>query len=214
MVGARARTERMAVWKTAGRWLALFAGCVVWGLGIALTVKGRLGVAPWEVLQVAASRLSGLSLGRVGQLIGLLLVALTYLAARIKPRWATLVTMFFVGFFVDVWYPYVPDVDQLGWRIVMLLGGTVVIGFATGLYLRADLGAGPRDGAMFAVSKLTRSSVRRARTVLELAALALGVALGGPLGWGTLVYALIIGPIVQLFMRILGVSPQTGEAAG
>ncbi len=202
------------MWQTVGRWLALFAGCVVWGLGIALTVKARLGVAPWEVLQVAASRLSGLSLGRVGQLIGLLLVVLTYLVARIKPRWATLVTMFFVGFFVDVWYPYVPDVDQLGWRIVMLLGGTGVIGFATGLYLRADLGAGPRDGAMFAVCKLTGSSVRRARTVLEVAALALGIALGGPLGWGTLVYALIIGPIVQLFMRVLGVSPQTGEAAG
>jgi uncharacterized protein len=210
-----APASRLAAWRTmAGHWLALFAGCVVWGLGIAMTVKGRLGVAPWEVLQVAVSRLSGLTLGRVGQLIGLLLVVLTFLAARIKPKWATLVTMFFVGFFVDIWYSRLPDVEQLGWRIVMLLGGTVVIGFATGLYLRADLGAGPRDGAMFAICKLTKSSVRRARTILEIAALALGVALGGPLGWGTLTYALIIGPIVQLFMRLLNVRPQAGKAVG
>lgn len=212
MVAQRASVDRPSAWRTAARWLALFAGCVVWGLGIAMTVKGRLGVAPWEVLQVAVSRLSGLSLGRVGQLIGLLLVVLTYLAARIKPKWATLITMFFVGFFVDVWYPLLPDAEQLGWRISMLLGGTVVIGFATGLYLRADLGAGPRDGAMFAVCKLAKSSVRRARTGLEVAALVLGVALGGPLGWGTLAYALMIGPVVQWFMRLLGARPKVGEA--
>jgi uncharacterized membrane protein YczE len=214
MIDHRKPAGRRTACHTIGRWLVLFVGCVIWGLGIALTIRGRLGVAPWEVLQVAVSRLSGLSLGRVGQLIGLLLVVLTYLAARIKPRWATLVTMFFVGFFVDVWYPYLPDVDQLGWRIVMLLGGTVVIGFATGLYLRADLGAGPRDGAMFAICRLTGSSVRLARTLLELIALALGVALGGPLGWGTLAYALIIGPIVQIFMRILGVGWQSGKVGG
>jgi len=196
-----------------GRWLVLFAGCAVWGLGIVLTVKGHLGVAPWEVLQVAVSRLSGLTLGRVGQIIGLLLVVLSYLAARIKPKAATLVTLFFVGCFVDVWYPYVPEVDQLGWRIVMLLGGTIVIGFATALYLRADLGAGPRDGAMFAICELTGSSVRLARTVLELSALVLGIALGGPSGWGTVVYALIIGPIVQLFMRLLGANPRSSKIA-
>lgn len=194
-----------------GRWLVLFVGCVVWGLGITLTIKGGLGVAPWEVLQVAVSRLSGLSLGRIGQLIGLVLVVLTYLTVRFKPDWATLVTMFFVGFFVDVWYPYVPDVANVELRIAMLLGGTVVIGFATGLYLRADLGAGPRDCAMFAICKLTGSSVRSARTALELIALVLGVALGGPLGWGTLVYALTIGPIVQFFMHLLGVNSRSGN---
>jgi uncharacterized membrane protein YczE len=194
-----------------GRWLVLFAGCVVWGLGIVLTVKGRLGVAPWEVLQVAVSGLSGLSLGRIGQLIGLFLVVLTYLVVRIKPDWATLVTMFFVGFFVDVWYPYVPDVANVGVRVAMLLGGTVVIGFATGLYLKADLGAGPRDGAMFAIRRLTGRSVRFARTTLELFVLVVGIVLGGPLGWGTLIYAVIIGPIVQFFLRLLGVNSRYGS---
>lgn len=176
---------------------------MVWGLGIVMTVKGRLGVAPWEVLQVAVSDLSGFSLGRIGQLIGLFLVILTFLVAQIKPDWATLVTMFFVGFFVDVWYPYVPDAQNLWVRVAMLLGGTVVIGFATGLYLKANLGAGPRDCAMFAIRKLTGRSIRFSRTILELLALTIGITLGGPIGWGTLVYALIIGPIVQFFIRLL-----------
>jgi hypothetical protein len=169
-----------------------------------MTVKGRLGVAPWEVLQVAVSHISGLSLGRIGQLIGLFLVVLTFVVARIRPDWATLVTMFFVGFFVDVWYPHVPDVANLWARAVMLVGGTVVIGFATGLYLKADLGAGPRDCAMFAIRKLTGRSIRFSRTILEMMALVIGIALGGPIGWGTLLYAVIIGPIVQFFIHVLG----------
>lgn len=183
-------------------------GCVVWGLGIVLTVKGHLGVAPWEVFQVAVSRLSGVSLGRVGQLIGLFLVVLTYAAARIRPNWATFVTMFFVGFFVDVWYPLVPEASGLVAQGAMLIGGTVVIGFATGLYLRANLGAGPRDGAMFAICQLTGATVSVARTGLEVFVLLIGVLLGGPIGLGTLVYALIIGPIVQFFLKLLGAPTQ------
>ena len=192
-----------------GRWFALVSGCVAWGLGIDLTVKSDLGVAPWEVFQVAVSRLSGISLGHTGQIIGLILVVLTYVLARIKPRLGTVMVLFFVGSFIDLWYPYVPEFESLGLRIVTLLAGIVIIGFATGLYLRADLGAGPRDAAMFAICKLTGKSVRVSRTLLEVTVLVTGTVLGGPIGAGTLIYALSIGPVVQFFLRLLGVRPQS-----
>jgi uncharacterized membrane protein YczE len=127
----------------------LVAGCAIWGAGIDLTVKSHLGVAPWEIFQVAVNELSGISLGRVGQLIGLVLVVITFLAAHIKPRWGTLITLFLVGSFVDIWYPYVPEVQPLAGQVLMLLAGIGMIGLATGLYLKANLGAGPRDAAMF-----------------------------------------------------------------
>jgi len=93
-----------------GRWFVLVAGCAVWGAGIDLTVKSYLGVAPWEIFQVAVNEHSGISLGSVGQLIGLALVVTTFLAAHIRPRWGTLITLLLVSSFVDNWYPHVPEV--------------------------------------------------------------------------------------------------------
>jgi uncharacterized membrane protein YczE len=183
----------------------LVAGCAIWGAGIDLTVKSHLGVAPWEIFQVAVNELSGISLGRVGQLIGLVLVVITFLAAHIKPRWGTLITLFLVGSFVDIWYPYVPEVQPLAGQVLMLLAGIGMIGLATGLYLKANLGAGPRDAAMFAICKLTGRSVRFARTSLEVLILVVGTLMGGPFGVGTIVYALTIGPVVQFSLRLLRV---------
>lgn len=192
-----------------GRWSVLVAGCAIWGAGIDLTVKSYLGVAPWEIFQVAVNELSGISLGRVGQLIGLILVVITFLAAHIKPRWGTLTTLFLVGSFVDIWYPYVPEVQPLAGRVLMLLAGIGMIGLATGLYLKVDLGAGPRDAAMFAICKLTGKSVRFARTSMEVFILVVGTLMGGPFGVGTIVYALTIGPVVQFFLRLLRVEHES-----
>lgn len=187
------------------RWAELLIGCVIWGAGIDFTIKSHLGVAPWEVFQVAVSNLSGISLGRVGQMMGLSLVLLTYVMARIKPRLGTVMSLVLVGAFVDIWYPYIPEVQSPIWKVPSMLAGIVMIGFATGLYLKADLGAGPRDAVMFAVCKLTGKSVRFARTSLEVFILITGTLLGGPIGLGTAIYAAMIGPVVQFFLKVLNV---------
>jgi uncharacterized membrane protein YczE len=198
------------------RWVALFLACAVWGFGVVLTLRSQLGVAPWEVLHVALSARSGISIGRVGQIVSLIIVVLAYLVADIKPGWATVVLGFLVGFFIDYWYRYVPESTLLGIRIAMLLGGIVIIGFATGLYLHLGFGAGPRDSAMLAVGELTGRSLRASRTLLEVTVLATGTVLGGPLGIGTLIYALTVGPAVQFFLWLLGMPSRTirGEDSG
>jgi uncharacterized membrane protein YczE len=187
------------------KWIALICACAVWGLGIDLTVRSHLGVAPWEVFHLALSGRSGISQGRVGITASLLIVIFSFLSARIKPGWATLVLGFSVGFFIDLWYPHVPQPQEMAMRLVALLGGIVIVGFATALYLRLGLGPGPRDSAMFAVAKLTGRSLRVSRTLLEVTVLATGIALGGPFGVGTLIYSLTIGPVVQFFLRLLRV---------
>jgi uncharacterized membrane protein YczE len=194
-------------WLAVLKWVALVGACAAWGLGIDLTVRSHLGVAPWEVFHLALSTRSGISQGRIGIAASLLIVVLSFISARIKPGWATLVLGFCVGLFIDLWYLVVPRPNALGVRLFMLLSGIATVGFATALYLRLDLGAGPRDSAMFAVAKLTGRSLRLSRTLIELTVLATGIALGGPFGVGTLIYALTVGPVVQFFLKLLRVQP-------
>jgi uncharacterized membrane protein YczE len=126
--------------------------------------------------------------------------------------WGTIANMIFIGVWIDILKPFVPSVPSVFWiQIAYLLLGTIVMGFATAIYISVDAGAGPRDSLMLALSRLSKTSVRRARTILEVSAVAVGWLLGGPAWLGTLVFALTIGPAVQLAFKLLRVRTSTSH---
>ena len=165
------------------------------GVGIALTVRAKLGLGPWDVLHQGIAERSGLGIGVAGILAGfaVLLVALP-LGAKVGIT--TLVNVVLVGLVIDGTLAVLPDVSPLPLRWAMLLVGVALGGLGTALYLVPGLGAGPRDGLMTALAA-RGPSVRLVRTGIELTALALGVLLGGTVGPGTVVWALAVGPVVQ-----------------
>jgi len=174
------------------------AGLALFGAGIALIIDADLGAAPWDVFHTGVSDLTGLPVGTVIILTGLALLVL-WIPLRETPGLGTLLNAVEIGLVVDVVLPLVPEPDQLAARFVMMCGGIVVIAIGSGLYIGSGLGPGPRDGLMTGLAR-RGISIRTARTAVELTALTFGVLLGGAIGIGTAVFALGIGPLVQLFL--------------
>lgn len=182
----------------------LFAGCVLLGAGIALMVLADLGLSPWDVLHQGVSERTGIPIGTVGIIVGLGVLA-AWVPLKERVRWGTAVNVVFVGLTVDLTLAVAPEPDAAVAKILCLAAGVGVIGLGTALYIGAGLGTGPRDGLMTALSRRTSRSIRLVRTAIELTALAVGAALGGSVGIGTLVFALAIGPLIQLFLGYLTV---------
>ncbi|WP_415831370.1 YczE/YyaS/YitT family protein, partial [Deinococcus frigens] len=172
----------------------LLVGLFLYGLSLRMMLDANVGVAPWEVLHVGLTRHLPLTVGVVSILTGVLIVAFTALRLRERVGLGTLLNVVLIGVFLDLLAPLVPNPVSVGWRWVQFLLGVGLLGFATGAYVAAGLGAGPRDGLTLALGRLTGWPVPRIRSGIELAVLLLGWALGGPLGWGTLVFALAVGP--------------------
>lgn len=165
------------------------------GLGIALTVRANLGLGPWDVLHQGIARRTGLGIGVTAIFVGIAVMALAYpLGARISV--VTVVNVVLVGLVIDGTLILLPCVDLMVARVAMLMAGVVTGGLGTALYLVPRLGAGPRDGLM-TVLAARGPSVRVARTAIELTALGLGMLLGGRVGPGTVVWAFLVGPLIQ-----------------
>jgi uncharacterized membrane protein YczE len=141
-----------------------------------------------------------LTLGRVSQSVGFIII-LASLFFHIYPGIGTILNMILIGFFIDLINPHVPFMHQLGIQFGMLGFGVLIIGVASGLYINANLGAGPRDSLMLGLSNKTGRSIRLVRNSMEVVVLMIGFLLGGPVGIGTVVYALAIGPCVQFFLK-------------
>ncbi len=134
------------------------------------------------------------------------LVILVDIALKEPLGWGTIANMIFIGLWVDFMKPYVPSVPHLfPIQVAYLLLGTIIMGFATAIYIGVDAGAGPRDSLMLAMSRLGKISVRVARTCIEVMVVAVGWLLGGPAWLGTLIVAIAIGPAVQFAFKVLGV---------
>ena len=183
------------------RTIQLFAGLVLYGVGMALMVESRLGLTSWDVFHQGLSRVTGVSFGLVVILLGIPILLL-WIPLRQRPGFGTVANLLVIGLVVDAALAVIPDAP-LWVRAVYLITGILVIGMGTGLYIGARMGPGPRDGLMTGiVARFPRLSIRLVRTVLELTVLGLGWLLGGTVGLGTLAFALSIGPLAQLFIPL------------
>ena len=187
------------------RLLLLLAGLLGYGLSLRLMLEARVGVAPWEVFHLGLSDHTGLSVGQVSILVGLALLAYTRLKLREPLGVGTLLNVLLIGVFLDALAPLVQTPGTPLGRWAQFLLGVALLGLATGAYVGAGLGAGPRDGLMLGLNRVSGWPVARIRTAVELVVLAAGTALGGPLGWGTLVFALLAGPSMAWGLGLFGV---------
>jgi uncharacterized membrane protein YczE len=195
----------------------LLAGIVILGIGIAPVLDAELGVAPWDVLHQGLSDVTGLSFGLVVVLVGLV-VLLTWIPLKQRAGIGTIINTLTVGFIVNGMLEVLPEVHNLAVRWTMLLGGIVVTSFGMALYIGAGLGPGPRDGLMTAVAARGHP-LWLVRTIIELMALAVGFALGGDVGIGTVLFAFGIGPIGHWFLGRLhlgvgGADPDPAATVG
>lgn len=180
------------------RLLRCVGGLALFGIGIALLIDADLGAAPWDVFHTGVSDLTGIPVGTVIIITGVGLLLL-WIPLRETPGLGTVLNAVEIGLVVDLVLPLVPNPANLAVRFLMMFGGVVLIAIGSGLYIGAGLGPGPRDGLMTGLAK-RGVTIRTARTALELTVLTLGVVLGGAIGIGTAVFALSIGPLVQLFL--------------
>ncbi|WP_129791356.1 YitT family protein [Sphingosinicella sp. CPCC 101087] len=198
------------------RLVQLYVGLLFYGLSMALLIRADLGLDPWDVFhQGLADRLS-LSFGTVVIITGAV-VLLLWIPMRQRPGIGTVSNIFVIGLAADLGLWLIPDLQSLTLRVAFLLGGILIIGVASGAYIGAGLGPGPRDGLMTGIVARTGGSVRVVRTGIELSVLAIGWMLGGTVGVGTLLYALAIGPIVHVtlpFFTIRGSDEAPATRAG
>ena len=177
----------------------LVLGLWLYGATMALMVESGLGLDPWDVFHEGLTHHLPLTFGQVVILVGAV-VLLLWVPLRQRPGIGTVLNVLLIGVAVDVTLAWLPTPDHVAVEVAFLLLGVVGNGLAGALYIGADLGTGPRDGLWTGLVRRTGRSVRQVRTGLELGVLLVGFVLGGTVGIGTVVYALVIGPVVQLFL--------------
>jgi uncharacterized membrane protein YczE len=198
------RTPRLA-----RRLLQLYAGLVLYGLSSALILLSTLGNDPWDVLHQGLARQTGIGTGTWVCIAGAL-VLLLWIPLRQRPGFGTVSNVVVVGLVIDVVLVLCEPAHGTATRAALLTGGVVLNGVATGLYIGARLGPGPRDGLMTGLAA-RGLSLRAVRTGIELTVLALGAALGGTVGIGTVVYALAIGPLAHVFVPAFTIALPAGR---
>lgn len=191
------------------RLVQLYVGLALYGASSGLLVVSGLGLEPWNVLHQGLAELTGMSIGVVSIFIGAA-VLLLWIPLRQRPGLGTVSNVFVVGLAMDGTLALMPDAHGLGARIPLLVAGIVLNGVATGLYIAARFGPGPRDGLMTGLHQRTGRSIRLMRTLVEVAVVATGFAFGGTVGVGTVLYALAIGPLAQFFLRFFAVPAPSG----
>ncbi|AWN23699.1 hypothetical protein DKM44_11050 [Deinococcus irradiatisoli] len=194
------------------RLLQLFVGLSLYGVSLALMVRANLGLDPWDVFHQGLSQRLGWSLGTVVNVVGAL-VLLLWVALRQRPGVGTVANILVLGTVADLTLQLLPPLTSLPLRAVLLVGGIVLNAAATAAYIGARLGPGPRDGLMTGLVKRTGRPVGWIRTSIEVTVLAIGWLLGGSVGLGTLAYALLIGPLVQVLLPLLTV-PEERRTVG
>ena len=202
-------------WKTFPRDLTIaMVGFVVYGLAIALIIQADLGTGPWAVLSVALADLTGTTPGTMIILTGLL-VLLGAVLLKERIGWGTVGNILFIGPWTDLFLLLIPSLKGNLWlQIPALVLAVILSGVATAVYISVDAGAGPRDSLMLAVSRVTGKSVQFSRAVIEILVVIGGWLLNGPVGIGTLVFALFIGPLVQRFFKLFHAGPQYSTQEG
>jgi uncharacterized membrane protein YczE len=187
----------------------LYAGLVLYGLSIALMVRGHLGVAPWDVLHSGLAKHLPLTLGEALVVVSFL-VMLLWIPLREVPGIGTISNAVVIGVATDAFLGLFDQPTAMWLRGVLMVGGVLVCGLATAMYIGAQLGRGPRDGLMTGLARRTGLSLRLVRTLLEVAVVVVGLLLGGVAGLGTVLYALTIGPLAQAMLPFWIIDVESG----
>ncbi len=193
------------------RLLQLYVGLSFYGLSTAMFVRADLGADPWNVFHLGVARLLAMDIGTVMILTGAL-VLLFWIPLRQRPGLGTISNVIVIGLAADAALSLLPEMSSLVARSVLLISAVVVNALATGMYIGAGFGSGPRDGLMTGINARTGWSVRSVRTAIEVTVLLIGCVLGGTFGVGTVLYALTIGPLIQICLPWFRHKPQVKVA--
>jgi len=193
------------------RLVQLYAGLILYGISSSLLVLANLGLDPWDVFHQGLSRTFGLAIGTWAIIVGVV-VLLLWIPLRQRPGLGTVSNVVLVGLTMNVVLGHVHPPHMLAVRIAFLLLGVLLNGIATGAYIGAGLGPGPRDGLMTGLAARGHS-IRVVRTGLELTVLVTGWLLGGRVGVGTVVYAVAIGPLAHVFIPLFSHGRPAPEGA-
>jgi uncharacterized membrane protein YczE len=203
------RTVPIVPWTASSRWdlslkrvSILFFGLAIFGLGDGLIIQSGLGNAPWSVLAQGISLKSGLSIGTSTLIVGSLVLAL-WIPLRERPGFGTLSNILIISLFIEIATNIFPKQDKLFPGLIFTLVGIAMVGIGSSLYITCGLGPGPRDGAMTGLHQRTGVRVGRVRLGLEVVVSIAGALLGGTLGLGTLLFALLIGQSVAISFGLL-----------
>lgn len=189
----------------------LLVGLFLYGIGISFIVRGMIGAAPWDVLTQGIARHVPLTFGVITILVSVV-VLLLWIPIRQKPGIGTVLNALLVGPAADIGFLLIPETDELWIRIAFFVVGLLVLSGATGMYIGAAFGPGPRDGLMTGLHRRTGWPIWVVRTGLEVTVVAVGWVLGGNVGVGTVAFALLVGPLCQFFLRVFAVRiPETTE---
>ncbi len=196
--------------RLARRLTQLYVGLTLFGASMALQLRATLGLDPWDVLNQGIAKRVPLSFGTVTMIVGAA-VLLLWIPLRQRPGLGTVSNVLVVGPAADATLWLVPAPEALAVRIPLLVFSIVLCGAATGLYISARFGPGPRDGLMTGLHRRTGRSIRLVRTGIEVTVLVTGYFLGGSVGAGTVLFALTIGPLSQFFLRLFAIPTAPGE---
>jgi uncharacterized membrane protein YczE len=190
----------------------LYLGLVLYGASAAMQVRSGLGLDPWDVLHQGLANRLDRQIGTLTIVVGAV-VLLGWIPLRQRPGLGTVSNVVVLGLVMNVTLQLLPAQHGYAARSAMLISAIMLCGIATGMYISAGLGPGPRDGLMTGIARRTGASIRLTRTLIEISVLATGWLLGGTVGVGTVFYAVLIGPLAQIFLRVFHISGLTPAAA-
>lgn len=195
-----------------GRWsfqfIELLIGLTLFAIGVVLSLQCNLGANSWTVFQDGISKRTPITIGQASQIVGVVMIGVSWLVGNIRPGLGTIINMYLIGAEMDLIleHNWIPLAGAYPLRIAMMFGSLAVLGLATGVYIRAGFGAGPRDSFNIAVTQRTGLPIGLTRWGIESTVVVVGIILGGDFGIGTIIAALLIGPAVGIGFRVAGLS--------
>ncbi|MDA8709596.1 hypothetical protein N9M61_03715 [Gammaproteobacteria bacterium] len=182
--------------------IILCLGLILFGLGESLIITASAGMSPWTVLAEGLSMTTGLSIGALTFIISLV-VLLLWVPLKQQAGVGTILNVIIIAAVIEWSLPYLPHPETYAIQIIQAIIGTLVVGIASGIYLIANLGPGPRDGLMTGFQKITNLPIAWVRVLLEITVISMGYALGGTIGLATIIFAFGIGPAVSLGLYLI-----------
>lgn len=196
--------EQLAAGRLFRRIVQLIVGLALFGVSMAMMLRAGLGVMPWDVLHQGLERHLPFTFGQIVIGVGAV-VLLLWIPLKQWPGLGTILNALLIGLFADLALKWIEQPATLWGGVALMIGGLIANGLAGALYIGVHLGTGPRDGISIALHRITGKSVRLMRTLIEILVVIIGWSLGGVVGVGTVLYALAVGPLLQLFLPVVQV---------